>query len=179
MLRLLMSHSLPASGLLLVLVVFAGVATPADVWGNDRRVSVVATSILAVKEETRQELDPELIALREKLEELFKYRGYVVVDKAERSGEYETELEFGLPENLVLRVTPKRGDREGRINLVAKLVRVVPSKKKGKKIEKSVLETELKLKEGGTVLLGGPSLEDGVLILALEANTAGTAKKRN
>jgi hypothetical protein len=167
-----MSHSLKALLIVILLPGLADVILPPEASAEDRRVTVVATSILAVKEETRQELDPELAALREMLEELFKYGGYVVVDKAERTGDFETELEFGLPDNLVLRVKPRRGDAEGRIDLVAKLVRVTPSKKLGKQEEKSVLETELKLKEGGTVLLGGPSLEDGVLILALEAHAA-------
>jgi hypothetical protein len=155
---------------------FCGQASPVDASTDEHKVTVVVTSILAVKEETRQELDPELMRLREMLAELFKYGGYVVVDKAERTGMFESELEFGLPENLVLRVEPKRGKEEGRIDLVARLVRVMPSKKRGEKNEKSVLETELKLKEGGTVLLGGPSLEDGVLILALEAHGARQSK---
>jgi len=152
---------------LALVAVFVGLTYPPEVFADNREVSVVATSILAMKEETRQELDPQLVELRDKLEKLFRYGGYMVVDEAQRTGAFEKELEFGLPENLVLRVTPKKGKARGGIDLIAKIVRIVPGKKK-KKEEKIVLETELKLKEGGTVLLGGPSLEDGVLILALE-----------
>jgi len=64
-------------------------------------------------------------------------------------------------------------DGSGRIEMMVTLIRDVRTDggggERGRPRDEIVLRTKIRLENGGTVLLGGPPISDGVLILALSA----------
>lgn len=120
------------------------------------------------------DVDPRLARYAKKLESLFAYRRYSFLGRANSKTGFGESCRFQLPERFVLKVEPERFEPEGggRVEMLVTLVRDVPRQTRGpvgdaRSDEEIVLRTRIRLESGGTVLLGGPPLADGVLILAL------------
>jgi hypothetical protein len=145
-----------------------------------RAVSVEVTSISAsvVKSEQRREgaveLDPRLAPISKSLKSLFAYDSYTFLSKERASVEPRTARIFRLPEHFAIEITPDHTGRESRdmIGMQVTLFREEPARR-GRQPQtperEIVLRTEIRLKSGGTVLLGGPPIRNGVLVLALSA----------
>ncbi len=116
---------------------------------------------------------PELSRFSKKLRALFAYNRYLFLSRGRAKAELGGESTFQLPGNFSLEVEPVRVDEEaGLIEMVVTLVRELPPSPAAERSESTreiILRTRIKLGNGGTVLLGGPPIDGGVLILALSA----------
>lgn len=128
----------------------AGAAAPAG--------SVVVEIGVVVASTTGSTIDPSLSSIRSKLQAMFNYPSYDLVDRMKRPlGTGETG-EFQIPGNRTIRVVPV----EAQGNKVRLGVQIMEG-------GKNLLSTTLGLNRGGMVLVGGPPYQSGVLILLLSA----------
>jgi hypothetical protein len=119
-------------------------------------VSVEIGSVYASNEGSS--MDPVLGNIRGKLQSMFNYTSYRLLDRKRRSLAVGETGEFELPGRRTMRVTPvpAQGDK----------VRLSVQITEG---AKNLLTTTLGLSRGGMVLVGGPSHQAGVLILIISA----------
>jgi hypothetical protein len=129
----------------------AGSAAAADA------VSVEIGSVYASNEGSS--MDPVLGNIRGKLQSMFNYTSYKLLDRKRRSLAVGETGEFEIPGRKTMRVTPMpaQGDK----------VRLSVQMTEG---AKNLLTTTLGLSRGGMVLVGGPSHQAGVLILIISAD---------
>jgi hypothetical protein len=143
----------PALLAFLVLCLFAGGAGEVSAAES---VTVEIGSVYASNE--GQSIDPVLGNIRGKLQSMFNYSSYRLLERKRRSLAVGETGEFGLPGNRAMRVTPQPA--QGR------KVRLSVQLTEG---QKNLLTTTLGLSRGGMVLVGGPSHQAGVLILIISA----------
>lgn len=145
---------------------------------DDKEIVVEVTSISAAmlgNGEGRVDLDPRLTPLSKKLRALFAYQRYTFLDSARTSADFGDACPFQLPEHFTLEVIPERFERggSGMIAMVVTLFREVPTRERGRGRREPqrevILRTQIRLKNGGTVLLGGPPIRGGILLMALSA----------
>jgi hypothetical protein len=137
--------------------------------------SISASSRAAGGAETPTVVDPRLAPLAKKLQALFAYTRYAFLGKAQTEAPPGRAAVIQLPERFTLEVQPEqpRPDSEGRLELMVTLFRESgrerDSRGREDEVGEVVLRTRIRLENGGTVLLGGPPISGGVLILALTA----------
>lgn len=168
----------------LLLILFA-----APVWIDEAPaagdVTVQITSIVASMEPPKTDraadvpvIDPKLAPYKKKLESLFAYKQYSFAGSSRSDAGFGSTCIFQLPERFTLEVEPERFESEGRgrIEMLVTLFHDVATRQergdgeRGRVTRKEiVLRTRIRLENGGIVLLGGPPVGDGVLILALSA----------
>jgi hypothetical protein len=137
------------------LVVYrAGAAEPARPQGEGK-VQVTIGTILASNQSN--EFDPRLAKLQNQLK-VFKYRSYRLIREDTQRPGWNEEAAFEIAGGRSLLVMPQ--EKSG--NQLALKVRLLAG-------EKPLLDTTVKLREGGNFLLGGPPHEGGVLILSISA----------
>lgn len=163
--------------LIALLVVFAASVSPA----SSREILVEVTSIAAAtraeeeRGETAVELDPRLAPFSKNLKSLFAYDSYTFLSKDRSTVEFGRAKAFRLPEHFSIDVAPQQMEPGGAdmIEMMVTLFREKPEREGARGSRPSereiVLRTKIRLKNGGTVLLGGPPIRAGVLILALSA----------
>jgi hypothetical protein len=119
-------------------------------------VSVDVGAVYASNEGTS--VDPALGTIRGKLQSMFNYTSYRMLDRKRRSLSVGETGEFELPDRRSMRATllPARGNK----------VRLSISLSEG---PRNLLTTTLGLRRGGMVLVGGPPHQSGVLILVISA----------
>ncbi len=132
------------------------------------------TALQDERSEARAIVDSELARFSKKLRSLFAYNRYSFLSRGRSDAKFGSMSTFHLPEHFSLEVEPQRfEEEEGRIEMMVTLVREVQPKpgddKDAEPEREIVLRTKIKLGNGGTVLLGGPAIDGGVLILALSA----------
>ena len=160
--------------LLVMLAVPAADASPREI-----RVEVIsitaATRPASERGEAPVELDPRLGAFSKNLRSLFAYDSYTFLSKDSADVKFGAATVFRLPEHFSIEVAPEQLGRDGSdmIEMLVTLFREKPRKERGQGREtperEVVLRTKIRLKNGGTVLLGGPPIRGGVLVLALTA----------
>jgi hypothetical protein len=142
---------LPATVLLAVLL--AAVGAEAASAGS---VSVDIGMVVASNQGTS--IDPALSALRAKLQSMFNYSSYKMLDRAKRTLAVGETGDFVLPGGRSMRVTP--------VPAPANKVRLAVQIMEG---DRNLLTTTLGLSRGGMVLVGGPPYRSGVMILLISA----------
>jgi hypothetical protein len=122
-------------------------------------------------------VDPRLSAFAKKLQSLFAYTRYSFLGKSQTQTPFGRASTIQLPERFSLEVQPeppRRGD-DNRIEMMVTLLRDGGEGRgesgRGRPEAEVVLRTRIRLENGGTVLLGGPPIAAGVLILALSARS--------
>ncbi|GAB4362857.1 MAG: hypothetical protein Kow00128_03040 [Deltaproteobacteria bacterium] len=149
---------LPGLRARLVLLLLLLAAFPAGSVGapGGGAVTVDLGVVLASQEGTT--MDPALSSIQSKLRSMFTYSSYRMLDRQRRDLSVGQTGEFPLPGNRSMRVTPSppRG----------KKIRLAVEIREG---GRNLLSTTLGLSRGGMVLVGGPSHQNGVLILILSA----------
>ncbi len=136
--------------LLLLLLLAAGQAEAANA------VSVDVGAVYASNEGTS--IDPVLGTIRGKLQSMFNYTSYRMLDRKRRSLAVGETGEFELPGGRSMRATPLPAQG----NKVRLSIQISDGQRK-------LLATTLGLSRGGMVLVGGPSYRSGVLILIISA----------
>ncbi|MEA3408885.1 MAG: hypothetical protein U9Q95_00900 [Candidatus Eisenbacteria bacterium] len=159
---------------LLVMLAVPAAASP-------REIRVEVTSIAAAtrpaseRGEVAVELDPRLGAFSKNLRSLFAYDSYTFLSKDSADVEFSDASVFRLPEHFSIEVAPEQLGRDGSdmIEMLVTLFREKPREERGQgrgaPEREVILRTKIRLKNGGTVLLGGPPIRGGVLVLALTA----------
>jgi len=105
------------------------------------------------------EIDPSLVHIQGKLEYMFDYSSYRLLDRKRQRLSKGEKKEFELPDKRSMRIKV--------LSVEGKKVRLyVLIQEKGKKL----LGTTLGLSRGGMVLVGGPVHESGVLIFLISAD---------
>lgn len=146
---------------------------------SSREILVEVTSIAAAKRpasergEAAVELDPRLGPFSKNLLSLFAYDSYTFLSKDRATVEFSNATVLELPEHFSIEVAPEQLGRDGSdmIEMLVTLFREVPRGERGRGTPEReiILRTKIRLKNGGTVLLGGPPIRAGVLVLALSA----------
>ena len=144
-----------------------------------RGIVVEVTSIVAATRPASErgkaaaELDPRLAPFSKNLRSLFAYDSYTFLNRDRDAVEFGDTTIFELPEHLSIKIAPEQLGRDGSnmIEMVVTLFREEPRREGGRGTPERevVLRTKIRLKNGGTVLLGGPPIRGGVLVLALSA----------
>lgn len=144
---------------------------------------VSATPLRGASEAKGITVDPRLAGFGRNLRSLFAYSDYSFLGKSTSASSFGEMSSFTLPEHFALEVEPKRvevADGQERIEMLVTLFRQppppvmalaegdVPAARPKREV---VLRTRIRLENGGTVLLGGPPIKRGVLILALSAQS--------
>lgn len=147
-----------------------------------KEVVVEVTSIAAAMRPAGEQkpaadvaFDPRLAPLSKKLRSLFAYDSYTFLDRTRLAIERGSALPFKLPEHFSLEVAPQEL-RDGDADMIEMTITLYreearrPGQRGGRDLERQViLRTRIRLKNGGTVLLGGPPIRSGVLVMALSA----------
>jgi len=141
----------PAFAFLLFLLLLPAVPS-----GAANAVSVDVGAVYASNEGTS--IDPALGTIRGKLQSMFNYTSYRMLDRKRRSLAVGETGEFELPGRRSMRATPLPSQG----NKVRLSIQISDGQKK-------LLTTTLGLNRGGMVLVGGPSYQSGVLILIISA----------
>lgn len=119
-------------------------------------VTVEIGVVLASNEGTS--VDSSLATLRAKLNSMFNYSSYKMLDRMKRSLEVGQTGEFGLPGGRSINVTPSPPAG----NKVRLAVQIMEG-------SRNLLTTTLGMSRGGMVLVGGPGYQNGTLILLISA----------
>jgi len=134
----------------LILFAHTVVASP------DAPVAIDVGVVVASNEGTT--MDPALSSIQNKLQSMFNYTSYRMVDRLKRTLSVGESGNFGLPGNRSMRATPVPA-KENKVRLDVQIMEG----------DRNLLSTTLGLTRGGMVLVGGPSHQKGVLILIISA----------
>jgi hypothetical protein len=103
-------------------------------------------------------IDPALSKMKSRLQSMFNYTAYKMLDRQKRTIAVGGTGEIPLPGNRILKATPASLEG-GKIKLNIQILEGGKDK----------LTTSLGLNKGGMVLVGGPAYQNGVLILIISA----------
>ncbi len=147
------SRGYPVPLILLIVFIFAAgtveAASPATVAVE---IGVVVASNKGAS------IDPSLSTLKTKLQSMFSYSSYSLLDRMRRTLAVGETGEFSLPGGRSMRVTPAAAP-DNKVRLAVQIMEG----------GKNLLTTTLGLSRGGMVLGGGPPHQSGVLILLISA----------
>jgi hypothetical protein len=132
--------------------VWAGPSTP-----DAQKVEVRVDSVVA--SDTHQGIDTELTPMGPRLRSLFSYTTYHLVSHATRQTAMGTTLAFDLPGGRILHVEPNGIDGD----MIAMELVLFQG-------ERPVMTTDLKLRNHGVLIVGGPRYEQGMLIISIGAD---------
>lgn len=124
---------------------------------NSQTVRVKIGTILASNQS--DEIDPKLNTVKNQLK-VMKYRSYRLLKEETQNVAWQGNAVFDIPGGRSLVVTPQ----EFRNKQLALKVRLQHG-------DKPVVDTTVRLKNGGNFLLGGPPHEGGVLVLSISATS--------
>jgi hypothetical protein len=138
------------------LIIILVVADPTGAAENpSQTVRVKIGTILANNQ--NDEIDPKLNAMKNQLK-VMKYRSYRLLKEETQNVPWQGNAAFDIPGGRSLVVTPQ----EFRNKQLALKVRLQQG-------DKPVVDTTVRLQNGGNFLLGGPPHEGGALILSISA----------
>lgn len=143
---------LPPLTAFFVFLLVAGAAAAASPGSVTVEIGVVVAS------NKGNSIDPSLSSLRTKLQSMFTYSSYGLLDRIKRPLAVGETGEFVLPGGRSMRVTPMQAPG----NKVRLAVQIMEG-------GRNLLTTTLGLSRGGMVLVGGPPHQSGVLILLISA----------
>ena len=141
---------------ILLFVLGVWLAFPGLGWGQ--AVSLQAQVIYAANQPGG--VDNRLGSLAGNLQKTFRYSSYQLLDAPKGSATLNQTWRTALPDNRFLEITPT-AIQDGQYNLTVRVL--------GAGGQPSV-NTAVRLRRGATVLVGGPSHQQGVLIIAISAN---------
>jgi hypothetical protein len=105
-------------------------------------------------------VDNRLGSLAGNLQKTFRYSSYQLLDTPKGSAALNQTWRTGLPDNRSLEITPT-AIQDGQYRLTVRLLGADG---------KASVNTAVRLRRAATVLVGGPSHQQGVLIIAISAN---------
>jgi hypothetical protein len=151
----------PRSLSLLIVVVFAMAAQGGALAqsAHPRTVTVRVNSVLAA--ETNEGIDPRLQSMGPRLQALFSYTTYRLVSDQAGQTQCGQMIAFQLPGGRILHVQPRAVDGD---MIVMEIVLFQGPR--------PLMTTDLKLKNNGILIIGGPRYEQGMLIISIGVSTS-------
>ncbi len=144
-----------------VVMAFA-VGAASRVWAgpstaSPQKIGVHVDSVVA--SDTHEGIDAQLTPMGPRLHALFSYTTYHLVSHQEQQTPMGTLLFFNLPGGRILHVRPREIDGD----MIAMELILFQG-------EQPLMTTELKLRNHGVLMIGGPRYEEGMLILSIGAD---------
>jgi len=130
-------------------------ATPTD--ANPQKIGVRVDSVIA--SDTNQGIDTQLSPMGPRLHALFSYTTYHLVSRQEGQTALGSVLSFDLPGGRTLHVTPQGVEGD----MIAMDVMLFQG-------NRPLMTTDLKLRNHGVLMVGGPRYEQGMLIISIGAD---------
>jgi hypothetical protein len=112
-----------------------------------------------VASDTNEGVDPQLTPMAPRLHSLFSYTTFHLVNHQEQKTPMGTLILFNLPGGRILHVQPRGMDGD--------MILMEMTLFQG---EQPLMTTELKLRNHGVLMVGGPRYEQGMLILSIGAD---------
>jgi hypothetical protein len=151
-------------GSLTFLIVVISVFGQAGVTGaqsTPKLVNVYVDSVMAA--DTNEGTDPRLAPMGQKLRGLFGFSTYSLIGHNEGETDCGKMIAFTLPGGKILHVQPRAIDGD----MIAMEIVLFDG-------TRPMMTTDLKLKNNGTLIVGGPRYEQGMMIISIGASTGGT-----
>ncbi len=123
-----------------------------------RRISVHVDSVVA--SDTDEGVDKRLASMGQRLHSLFNYSTYRLVSHKDTQTEIGNLVSFDLPGGRILHVQPRE--------VVGDMISMELVLFQG---ERPLMTTDLKLRNHGMLIVGGPRYEQGMLIISIGAET--------
>ncbi len=154
-----MSVRLPGLGCVaIVAVLVAGGSRLA--WAGSVPVVVNIHVDCVVASDTKEGVDARLASMGDRLHSLFSYSSYRLISHNDGQTTVGNLIAFDLPGGRILHVQP----HEINGNMISMILVLFQG-------ERPLMTTDLKLREHGVLILGGPRYEQGMLIVSLSADT--------
>jgi len=112
-----------------------------------------------VASDTNEGMDPQLTPMAPRLHSLFNYTTFHLVNHQEQQTPMGALILFNLPGGRILHVQPRGIDGD--------MIVMEMTLFQG---EQPLMTTELKLRNHGVLMVGGPRYEEGMLILSISAD---------
>jgi hypothetical protein len=151
-------------GSLTFLIVVISVFGQAGVTGaqsTPKLVNVYVDSVMAA--DTNEGTDPRLAPMGQKLRGLFGFSTYSLIGHNEGETDCGKMIAFTVPGGKILHVQPRAIDGD----MIAMEIVLFDG-------TRPMMTTDLKLKNNGTLIVGGPRYEQGMMIISIGASTGGT-----
>jgi hypothetical protein len=126
-----------------------------------RQVTVYIDSVMAA--DTNEGTDPRIAPMGQKLRGLFGFSTYSLIGHNEGQTDCGKMIAFTLPGGKILHVQPRAIDGD----MIAMEIVLFDG-------TRPMMTTDLKLKNNGTLIVGGPRYEQGMMIISIGASTGGT-----
>jgi hypothetical protein len=125
-----------------------------------KQVYVYIDSVMAA--DTNEGTDPRLAPMGKKLQGLFGFSTYSLIGHDEGQTNCGKMIAFTLPGGKILHVQPRAIDGD----MIAMEIVLFDG-------TRPMMTTDLKLKNNGTLIVGGPRYEQGMMIISIGASTGG------
>lgn len=122
-------------------------------------VAVTIGSVLAT-DGGQREFDSRLVAMKPQFDSLFRYSSYRLVKQERRALDWGQGASFDIPGGRYLVIAPKEL-RDGKVSMQVMLLEG----------GRPLVDTSVALRDHGVLLVGGPKQQEGVLIIAISADT--------
>src|SRR5712692_3556498 len=127
-----------------------------------RHIFVYIDTVLAA--DTNEGVDKRLAPMLPKLHGLFSFTTYSLVSHQDGETECGKMIAFTIPGGKILHVQPRAVDGD----MIAMEIVLFDG-------TRPMMTTDLKLKDNGTLIVGGPRYEQGMLIISIGASTGAHA----
>src|SRR5215470_12205253 len=154
--------SLRPGSLTFLIIAIAAFGTPGLPYAQQasKQVYVYIDSVMAA--DTHGGTDPRLSPMDRKLHDLFGFSTYSLIGHNEGETNCGKMIAFTLPGGKILHVQPRAIDDD----MIAMEIVLFDG-------TRPMMTTDLKLKNNGTLIVGGPRYETGMMIISIGASTAG------
>jgi hypothetical protein len=152
--------TLRPGSLTFLIVAIAAFGTPGFSYAQTapRQVTVYVDTVLAA--DTHEGVDKRLIPMLPKLHGLFSFTTYSLVNHQEGPTECGKMIAFQIPGGKILHVQPRAVDGD----MIAMEIVLFDG-------TRPMMTTDLKLKNGGTLIVGGPRYEQGMMFMSIGASS--------
>jgi len=144
-----MKHLLTTITAILILITMGLVNSS---MASAEQVEIVVKVVHASK--NGNEVHENVKELYSRLSKMFDFTSYKMLLDVKEKGDYSQKQIITLPNNQKLILTPIEKDKDFHIKVEMEI--------------EGVIKTDFRLKDGGTIILGGTKHKDGVLILVIK-----------
>src|SRR5260370_5768982 len=123
-----------------------------------KHVFVYIDTVMAA--DTKEGIDPRVVPMLPKLQGLFSFTTYSLVNSQEGDTECGKMIAFTIPGGKILHVQPRAVDGD----MIAMEIVLFDG-------TRPMMTTDLKLKNGGTLIVSGPRYEQGMMFISIAPTT--------